>query len=156
MESLTGRRGVWVAMAFLFCFYVAFVVFTHPSSYGLTLQPDGHTTWAVIRLLTFSFWLALAALLLRARRSPIAWRSFAYAFLASCALAIAVAPSLVSSAASYVSVAGTIVMYALASGFVCITATRPLRALVLGALLFPIQLLIDATGHLLSGQFRLH
>jgi hypothetical protein len=143
-------------MALLFCFYVAFVIFTDPSSYGLTLQPDGHTTWAVIRLLTFGLWLALAALLLNARRSPIAWRSFSYAFVGSCALAIAIAPSLVPSAASYVSVVGTIAMYAFVAGFVCITATRPLLAFVLGALFFPIQLLLDAAGHLLSGQFRLH
>ena len=156
MRSLTDRTGVWIAMALLFCCYVAFVAVTHPSSYGLTVQPGGHTAWAVTRLLTFSLWLTLATLLLSVRRSPIAWRSFACAFLGTCALAIAMAPSLVPSAASYVSVAGTIGMYALASGFVCITATRPLRALVLGALLFPIQLLLDAAGHLLSGQFRLH
>lgn len=156
MESLTGRRGAWVAMALLFCLYVAFVAATHPSGYGLTLAPDGYITWVVIRLLTFSLWLALAVLLLNTRHSPISWHSFAYAFLGSCALAMAIAPSLVSSAASYVSVGGTIGVYALMSGFLCITATRPLRAFILGALLLPIQLLLDATGHFLSGQFRLH
>lgn len=156
MTTLSNRRSAWVAMVLLFFLYVAFVVFTHPGSYGLTIQPDGHTVWIVIRLLTFSLWLALAALLLCVRRSPIAWRSFVYAFLGSCALAVAIAPSLVPSAASYVSVVGTIGMYASASGFVGITATRPLRALVLGALLLPIQLFVDAIGHFLSGQFRLH
>lgn len=154
-EILAGRKGVWLAMVLVLCFYLAFVVVTRPSSYGLTLQPDGRTMWVVIRLLTFSFWLTLAALLLGVR-SQIAWRSFAYAFLATCALAVAIAPSIVSSSASYASVAGTIGLYAAASGFVCITATRPLHAAVLGALLFLLQLLLDAAGHFLSGQFRLH
>jgi hypothetical protein len=156
MEALAGRRDVWLAMALLFCTYVAFVAFTHASSYGLILQPDGHLTWVAIRLLTFGIWMALAALLVGVRRSPIAWRSFAYACLATGTLAVAIASSLVPAAASYVSVAGTIGMYALASGFVCITVARPLHALALGALLFPTQLLVDATGHFLSGQFRLH
>jgi hypothetical protein len=143
-------------MAFLCFLYLAFVVFTPPSSFGLTIQPDGHSIWVVTRLLTFSLWMALAALLLNARRSPISWRSFAYAFLGSSVLAIAIAPTLVPSAANDASVVGTIGIYASAAGFVCITVTRPLRALVFGALLFSIQLLVDATGHLLSGQFRLH
>jgi hypothetical protein len=155
-EALAGRRGVWLALALLSCIYVAFVAFTHASSYGLTLQPDGHLTWVATRLLTFSLWLALAALLVGVRRTPIAWRSFAYAFLATCGLAVAIASALVPASESYVSIAGTIGMYALASGFVCITVARPLHALALGALLFPIQLLVDVTGHFLSGQFRLH
>ena len=107
-------------------------------------------------MLTFGFWLVLAALLLRLRRSPVAWRSFAYAFLTTCALAAAVASSIVPAAANGVAVAGTIGMYASASGFVCITAARPLHAMAIGALLFAAQFLLDATGHFLSGQFRLH
>jgi hypothetical protein len=143
-------------MTLLFCIYVAFVVFTDPSHFGLTIQPDGHATWVAVRLLTFGLWLALAALLLGLRRSPVAWRSFAYAFLATCALAVTVASSLVPAAANHVSVAGSIGMYAMATGFVCITVARPLHALAIGALLFPAQLLLDTTGHFLSGQFRLH
>lgn len=144
-------------MALLFCIYVVFVVFTHPSSFGLTLRTEGgHAIWVAVRLLTFGFWLALAAMLLGLRRSPVAWRSFAYAFLATCALAVAVGPSLVSSAANPVAVAGTVGAYASAAGFVCITIARPLFALTIGALLFPAQLLLDATAHFLSGQFRLH
>jgi hypothetical protein len=55
-----------------------------------------------------------------------------------------------------VAVTGTICVYAFLSGLVCITMARPLRAFLLGALLFPVQLLLDATGHFFSGQFRLH
>ena len=66
------------------------------------------------------------------------------------------ASSLVPAAANHMLVAGTVGMYALAAGFVCITGARPLHALAIGALLFPAQLLLDATGHFLSGQFRLH
>ena len=156
MESLSSRRCVWLAMTLLFCIYVVFVVFTHPSSFGLTLRSDGHAIWVAVRLLTFGLWLVLAALLLGLRRSPVAWRSFGYAFLATCALAVAVASSLVSAAANPVAVTGTIGMYASAAGFVCITIARPLLALTIGALLFPAQLLLDATAHFLSGQFRLH
>ena len=155
MQSLPDRRSVWLAMAFLFCLYFAFVVLTPASSYGLTLEPDGHSTWATIRVLTFSLWLVLAAWLVGARRSLITWRSFAYAFLGSSTLALAIASS-VGSAASDMSVAGTIVMYALVSGFLCITVIRPPLALILGTLLFLAQLLLDVTGHFLSGQFRLH
>ena len=143
-------------MTLLFCVYVAFVIFTHPSNFGLTLQPDGHPTWVAVRLLTFGLWLTLAALLLGLRRSPVSWRSFAYAFLATCALAAAVASSLVPADANHMVAAGTVGMYALPAGFVCITVARPLPALAIGALLFPAQLLLDATAHFLSGQFRLH
>ena len=156
MTSLSTHSRVWLAMALLVCSYVAFAVFTYPSSFGLDLPPDGHATWVAVRLLTFGAWLALAALLLRFRRSPVDWRSFAYAFLATCALAAVVVSSLAPADANPLSVAGSVGMYALAAGFVCITVARPLYALVIGALLFPVQLFLDATGHLLSGQFRLH
>jgi hypothetical protein len=156
MEYSPGRRGVWFAMALLFCAYVAFVIFSRPSNYGLALQPDSRMTWSATRLLTFGVWLGLGAVLLAVRRSPIAWRSFTCAFLATCALAIVIAPSLVPAAASYASIAGTIGAYASASGFACITVVRPLPAIGFGTLLLPAQLVLDATAHVLSGQVPLH
>jgi len=143
-------------MALLFCTYIAFDFSTRPSSFGLTLDPNGHTTWLFTRLLTFSFWLGLAAVLLGVRRSPVAWRSSAYAFLATSVLAVVIAPSFVPASASHASVAVSIGMYASVSGLVCITIAHPLWAVGLGALLLPAQLVLDATAHVLSGQVRLH
>jgi hypothetical protein len=143
-------------MALLFCAYIAFDLSTRPGSFGLTLDPNGHRTWFLTRLLTFSFWLGLAAVLLGVRRSPVAWRSSAYAFLATSVLAVAIAPSFVPATASHASIAISISMYASVSALVCITIARPLWAVGLGALLFPTQLVLDATAHVLSGQFRLH
>ena len=143
-------------MALLFCAYIAFDFSTRPSSFGLTLDSNSHTTWFFTRLLTFSFWLGLAALLLGVRRSPVAWHSSACGFLATSALAVTIAPSLVPASANDASIAVSIGMYASVSGLICVTIAHRLWAVGLGAFLLPAQLVLDATGHLLSGQFRLH
>jgi hypothetical protein len=156
MQDLADRRRVWVALALVYVAYAAFVFSTRPNSFGLTLDPNGRPAWLTTRILTFSFWVGLAAVFVGVRRSPVAWRSFAYAFLATSVVAMAIAPSLVSAAANRASIAGTIVAYASASGFVCITLARPLHAVGLGALVFLTQLILDGAAHVFSGQVRLH
>jgi hypothetical protein len=66
-----------------------------------------------------------------------------------------ISPSLVLSSANEAAIAGTIVFYALVSGFLCITVRKPTIAAVLGLLLFAGQFFADAIAHISSGVFRL-
>lgn len=65
-----------------------------------------------------------------------------------------VSPSLVTKSANDTVIAGTIVFYALVSGFLCATVIKPKIAAVLGFFLFAAQFFVDATAHILSGVFR--
>jgi hypothetical protein len=96
----------------------------------------------------------VAALLLQYRKHPVNWRSFSYSFLVTGVIAIVISPSLVSRSANDAAIAGTIVFYALVSGFLCVTVRKPTIAAVLGLLLFIAQFFVDATAHIFSGVFR--
>jgi hypothetical protein len=95
-------------------------------------------------------------MLLRYRRHAVNWRSFLYSAIVTSLAAIIVAPTVVSQGANYAIISGSIACYALVSGFLCITIKRPWVAGVLGVILFPAQLLVDATAHVLLGIFRFH
>jgi len=103
-----------------------------------------------------SIWLFVAALLLRYRKYPVNWRSFSYSFVATGIIAIVLSSSLVTKSANDTVIAGTIFFYALVSGFLCVTVSKPTVAAVLGLLLFTAQFFVNATAHVLSGVFRFH
>ncbi len=133
-----------------------FVAVTRLPDFGLTLQSDSPWLWAAGRVLTVSFWLALAATILYARKRPLNWNSPLHAFAATALLATLLAPTLVSSAASLPVIATSILTFSLVSALVCVTIQRPPVAALLGLLLFPAQLLLDTAVHLLSGTFPSH
>ena len=137
------------------CVYIAFALLTDWDDYGMAAKPEHHLRYTIIRLSTFSIWLFVAALLLRYRKHPVNWRSFSYSFLVTGVIAIVISPSLVLSSANDAAIAGTIVLYALVSGFLCITVRKPKIAAVLGLVLFAAQLFVDAIAHISSGVFRL-
>lgn len=137
------------------CLYIAFALLTDWNDYGLAAKPEHHLRWTIIRLSTFSIWLFVAAFLLRYRKHPVNWRSFSCSFFVTGVIAIVISPSLVLSSANEAAIAGTIVFYALVSGFLCITVRKPTIAAVLGLLLFAGQFFADAIAHISSGVFRL-
>jgi hypothetical protein len=156
MEIINRRRNAGVGILLTWCVYAAFVFLTGWKDYGLVAQPEGYLRWTITRLSTVSIWLFVAALLLRYRKHPVNWRSFSYSFLATSVVAIVISPSLVSRNVNVAAIAGTIVFYALVSGFLCITLRKPRIAAVLGLFLFTAQFFVDAIGHIFSGVFRFH
>jgi len=154
MEIIHNQRNVGLGILLTWCVYIAFVLLTDWNDYGLAAKPEGHLRWTIIRLSTVSIWLFVAGLLLRYRKHPVNWRSFSYSFLVTGVIAIVISPSLVSRSANDAVIAGTIVFYALVSGFLCVTVRKPTIAAVLGLLLFIAQFFVDATAHIFSGVFR--
>jgi hypothetical protein len=154
MEIIHNQRNVGLGILLTWCVYIAFALLTDWNDYGLAAKPEGHLRWTIIRLSTVSIWLFAAALLLRYRKHPVNWRSFSYSFLVTAVIAIVISPSLVSRSANDAAIAGTIVFYALVSGFLCVTVRKPTIAAILGLLLFTAQFFVDATAHILSGVFR--
>jgi hypothetical protein len=150
-----NQRNVGLGILLTWCVYIAFALLTDWNDYGMAAKPEHHLRWTIIRLSTFSIWLFVAALLLRYRKHPVNWRSFSYSFLVTGVIAMVISPSLVTRSANDAAIAGTIVFYALASGFLCITIRKPTIAAVLGLLLFAAQFFVDATAHISSGVFRL-
>jgi hypothetical protein len=156
MEIIHSKRNVGLAILLTWCVYVAFALLTDWKDYGLIARPEGHLRWTIARLSTVSIWLFVAALLLRYRKHPVNWRSFSYSFVATGIIAIVVSSSLVAGSVNYTPIAITIVFYALVSGFLCVTVSKPTVAAVLGLLLFTAQFFVNATAHVLSGVFRFH
>jgi hypothetical protein len=154
MEIMHNQRNVGLGILLTWCVYIAFALLTDWNDYGLAAKPEDHLRWTIIRLSTFSIWLFVAAFLLRYRKHPVNWRSFLYSFLVTGVIAIVISPSLVSRSANDAAIAGTIVFYALVSGFLCVTVRKPKIAAVLGMLLFAAQFFVDATAHIFSGVFR--
>jgi branched-subunit amino acid transport protein AzlD len=136
--------------------YMAFALLTDWKDYQLVAKPEGYLRWTIIRLSTVTMWLFVAALLLRYRKHGVNWRSFSYAFITTCIIAIVISSSLVTKSANDAVIAGTIVFYALVSGFLCATVSKPTIAAVLGLLLFAAQFFVDAIAHIFSGVFRFH
>ena len=155
MKIIHSKRNVGLGILLTWCVYIGFALLTDWNDYGMDANPQHHLRWTIIRLSTFSFWLFLAALLLRYRRHPVNWRSFLFSFLVTGIIAIVISPSLVLSSANEAVIAGTIVFYALVSGSLCITARKPTIAAPLGLLLFAAQFFLDAIAHISSGVFRL-
>ena len=154
MEIIHSKRNAGLGILLTWCVYIAFALLTDWKDYGLIARPEGYLRWTIARLSTVSIWLFVAALLLRYRKHPVNWRSFSYSFLVTGVIAIVISPSLVSRSANDAVIAGTIVFYALVSGFLCVTVRKPTIAAVLGLLLFIAQFFIDATAHIFSGVFR--
>ena len=156
MEIINRQRNAGLGILLTWCVYIAFALLTDWKDYGLVAQPEGYLRWTITRLSTLSIWLFVAALVLRYRKHPVNWRSFSYSFLATGVIAIVISPSLVSRSVNDAAVAGTIVFYALVSGFLCITVRKQIIAAILGLLLFTAQFFIDAIAHIFSGVFRFH
>ena len=156
MEIIHSKRNAGLAILLTWCVYIAFALLTDWKDYGLIARPEGHLRWTIARLSTVSIWLFVAALLLRYRKHPVNWRSFSYSFVATGIIAIVVSSSLVAGSVNYTPIAITIVIYALVSGFLCVTVRKPTIAAVLGLLLFTAQFLVNATAHIFSGVFRFH
>jgi hypothetical protein len=156
MEITRGRRNAGLGILLTWCVYVAFALLTDWEDYGLIAQPEGYLRWTIIRLSTMSIWLLVAILLLRYRKHPANWRSFSISFVATGIIAIVFSSSLVTKSANETVIAGTIVFYALVSGFLCVTVRKPKIAAVLGILLFIAQFTVNAFAHILSGVFRFH
>ena len=156
MEIINGKRNVGLGILLTWCVYITFVLLTDWQDYGLVAESEGYLRWTIIRLSTVSVWLFVAALLLKYRKHPINWRSFLYAFIATGITAIVTSSSLVTKSANDLVIAGTIVFYAVVSGFLCVTVSKPTIAAGLGLLLFAGQFLFDAIAHIFSGVFRFH
>ena len=154
MERIHNKRNVGLGILLTWCGYIAFALLTDWNDYGMAAKPEHHLRYTIIRLSTFSIWLFVAAFLLRYRKHPVNWGSFLYPFLVTGVIAIVISPSLVSRSANDAVIAGTIVFYALVSGFLCVTVRKPTIAAVLGLLLFAAQFFVDATAHIFSGVFR--
>ena len=155
MKIIHSKRNVGLGILLTWCVYIAFALLTDWNDYGLAAKPEHHLRWIIIRLSTFSFWVLVAALLLRYRRHPVNWRSFLFPFLVTGIIAIVISPSLVLSSANEAVVAGAIAFYALVSGLLCITVRKPTIAAPLSLLLFAAQFFLDAIAHISSGVFRL-
>ncbi len=156
MEIIHNQRNLGLGILLTWCVYIAFALSTDWKDYGLIAQSEGHLRWTFTRLSTVSFWLFVAALLLRYRKRPVNWRSFSYSFVATGIIAIVVSSSLVAGSVNYTPIAITIVFYALVSGFLCVTVRKPKMASVLGLLLFGAQFFVNAIAHIFSGVFRFH
>ena len=136
--------------------YIAFVFLTDWQDYGLTPQPEDTLRWSIIRIATVTIWLIVAALILRFHKQPANWQSFFYAFAVTGIIAILVAPRLISSNVNYLAIAGTLLIYALVSGALCVTIRKPIIGAVASPFLFALQVCMDLLAHLASGVFRLH
>lgn len=156
METVLDYRHAAVAILATWCAYLAFALLTGWEDYGLTARAEHLQRWEVGRISTVTGWLLIAAMLLRYRRDAVNGRSFLYSAVATSLAAIMTAPTLVSQSANYAIIAGSIACYALVSGFLCITVRKPWIAGGFGAILFPAQLFVDATTHVLLGVFRIH
>jgi hypothetical protein len=156
MEIINRKRNAGRGILLTWCVYIAFVLLTDWNDYGLIAKSEGYLRWTIIRLATLSVWLFVAALLLRYRKHPVNWRSFLYSCIATGIFAIVISSSLVTKSANDVVIAGTIVFYAVVSGFLCVNVRKPKIAAALGLLLFATQFLVDAIAHIFSGVFRFH
>jgi hypothetical protein len=156
METTLNYRYAAFAIPATLCVYVAFALLTGWEDYGLTARAENWQRWQVGRIGTVTAWLLIASVLLRYRRHVANWRSFLYSAIATSLAAIVIAPTLVSQSANYAVIAGSVACYAIVSGFLCITVKKPWTAGALGVILFPAQLFVDATTHVLLGIFRFH
>jgi hypothetical protein len=145
---------VGLGILLTWCVYIAFAILTDWKDYGMAARPEHLLRYTIIRLSTFSIWLFVAALLLRYRKHPVNWRSFLISFFVTGVIAIVISPSLVLKSANEVAIAGTILFYALVSGFTCVTVRKSTIAAILGLLLFAGQFFVDAVAHIFSGVFR--
>lgn len=155
-DSNHSQRNVGLGILLTWCLYILFVLLTDWKDYGLSAQAEVYLRWTIIRLSTVSIWLLAAALLIRYRKHPANWRSFIYSFVATSFVAMMISSSLVSGSVNDVVIAGSIVFYALVSGFMCGTVRKPIIAAILSILCFIVQFSVDATAHIFSGVFRFH
>jgi len=156
MRTTFPPQFAWAGLGITWVAYVAFVFVTRVENFGLAIEAESLWIWFGMRIATVSFWLAIAATVLYARRLDPNWSSFLHAALATALLAVLLTPTLTSARASLPVIGGSILFYALVSGLVCITFKTPPIAAMLGLLLFPGQLLLDTAAHVLSGIFPLH
>jgi hypothetical protein len=130
--------------------------FTEFADYGLTAHEDRVDTWNLVRISTVSSWLVFSLFIWLARKRVEVWRSFAYSAAMTTFLAMLAAENLAGEGSNYFIVFAAICFYALLSGFLCITLKKSWIAALLGLLLFPLQLALDALVHLYAGNFSIH
>jgi len=156
MERINSKRDAGLGILLTWCVYIVFALFTGWKDYGLIAKPEGYLRWTLARLSTVSIWLLLAGLLLWYREHPVNWRSFIYSSVATGIIAFILSGSLVSKSVNHAVIAGTILFYAVVSGFLCVTIRNSKIAVFLGLLLFAAQFVLNAFAHILFGVFRFH
>ncbi|CAB5098405.1 hypothetical protein D3OALGA1CA_1265 [Olavius algarvensis associated proteobacterium Delta 3] len=156
MEKITSKRDVGLGILLTWCVYIVFALSTDWKDYGLIAKPEGYLRWTLARLSTVSIWLLLAGLLLWYRKQQVNWRSFIYSSIVTAIIAFILSGSLVSKGVNHAVITGTILFYAVVSGFLCVTIRKPKIAVFLGMLLFAAQFVLNAFAHIISGVFRFH
>ena len=156
MERMNSKRDAGLGILLTWCAYIVFALFTDWTDYGLIAKPEGHLRWTLARLSTVSIWLLCAGFLLWFRKHPVNWRSFIYSSGATGIMAFMLSVSLVPKGVNHAVIAGTILFYALVSGFLCVTIRNSKIAAFLGLLLFAAQFVLNAFAHIISGVFRFH
>ena len=159
MESEGIHRMALLGVLATWCLYVVFALSTDWEDFGLTpTWPVDSMKYLVARVSIATLWVVVAAVLLRLRlRShPVNLRSFSYSFASAAVTCLAVSKYLVVEGANPVAIAGSVLFYALMSGFLSATVGKPRVAAVLGPLLVTVQLLADGFVHMFTGAFRFH
>jgi hypothetical protein len=157
MENSGSQRIALLGILLTSCAYIVFVLLTDWENFGLEPHwPVSYLRYTIARLSATGFWFILAALLilLRHRKQPVNWRSFSYAFAATGIASLILLPVIADQAADIAAIAGSVLFYALASGFLCVTVRNPRPAAVLGLTLFVLQFAGDMFVQLFTGVFR--
>ena len=158
MENSGSQRNALLGILLTWCAYIVFALLTDWEDFGL--EPHWHVSYlryTIARLSATSFWLVFAAFLLRFRRrkQPANWRSFSYAFAATGISSLLLLRGIADPAANFAAIAGSVLFYALVSGFLCVTVSNPRIAAALGLTLFVLQIIGDMFVLLFTGVFRI-
>jgi hypothetical protein len=157
MPGRTLSRGdVHLFLAGVFLATYVLVRFTDPSDYGMTLHPRLDKVWTTWRMLISAGWLLLALLFVTIRKVDAHVTSASYAAAATTGLGLLALAVMYPQSSSALAVAGSLAVYAMTSGALCLKVQRPIPAALLGGLVFILQLLVDGTVHFLTGAFRIH
>jgi hypothetical protein len=109
----------------------------------------------LVRLVTTTGWIGLAALILLIRKRPPRLDSFVGA-------ALIIAPLVVfawfgfEGAGWWPVFVGTTLTYAAVNGFVAVTVQGRLRAGLVGLVVLGLQMVTDILGHALAGTLKIH
>ena len=157
MENSGSQRYALLGILLTWCVYIAFALLTDWENFGLEPHwPVSYLRFIIARLSATGFWLILAALLilLRHRKQPVNWRSFSYAFVATGVASVLLLLVVAGQTADFAAIAGSVLFYALVSGFLCVTVRNPRIAAALGLTLFVLQFVGDMFVQLFTGVFR--
>ena len=157
MPARTLSRGdVHLFLAGVFLATYVLVRFTDPSDYGMTLHPRLDKIWTTWRMFIGAGWLLLALILATVRKADAHLSSLSYAAAATTALGLLTLAVMYPQSSSAPAVVGSLAVYALTSGALCLKVQRPIPAALLGGLLFVLQLLVDGFVHFMTGAFQIH